>query len=117
MEIVPVIELKGGRSPRALQAKEELRYFRTDEPLKIAKHFRDQGATRIHLHDLDGARMGAPQNREIVRDIVRRLGIPITFSGGVRSGDIVDRVMTWGVDRVVAETSSVVQGDIKGAVE
>jgi len=117
MEIVPVIELKGGRSPRALQAKEELRFFRTDDPLKIAKHFRDQGASRIHVRDLDGSRMGAPQNREIVRDIVRRLGVPITFAGGVRTGEIADRVLTWGVDRVVAETNAVIQGDIKGAVE
>ena len=117
MEIVPVIELKGGRSVRALQAREELRFFRTDDPVKIAKHFRDQGASRLQIHDLDGARVGSPQNRDIVRDIIRRVGVPVTFAGGVRTGEIADRVLNWGVDRVVAETRATLHADIKGTIE
>lgn len=117
MEIVPVIELKAGKSARALQAKEELRYFRTDDPLKIAKHFRDAGATRLRLHDLDGQRVGTPQNRDTVRDLVRRIGLPIVFSGGVRSADVVERVLTWGVERVAADPQTILDNGVKSLLE
>jgi phosphoribosylformimino-5-aminoimidazole carboxamide ribotide isomerase len=117
MEIVPVIELKAGKSARALQAKEELRYFRTDDPLKIAKHFRDAGAKRLRLHDLDGQRVGTPQNRDTVRDLARRIGIPIDFSGGVKSADIVERVFTWGVDRVSADPHTILDSGVKPVLE
>ena len=117
MDIVPVIELKAGKSARALQAKDELRYFRTDDPTKIAKHFRDQGATRLHIYDLDGARVGMPQNRDAVRDIVRRIGLPVVYGGGVRNAEVVERVLTWGVERVCAEPHTVEDPAIKSAIE
>ena len=106
MDIVPVIELKTGKSIRPLQVKEELRYFRTDDPLKIAKHFRDEGATRLMLRDIDGERVGSPQNRDVVRDIVRRLGIAVTYAGGVRNASTAERAFTWGVERVVVEVQA-----------
>jgi phosphoribosylformimino-5-aminoimidazole carboxamide ribotide isomerase len=50
--------------------------------------------------------MGTPQNRDIVRDIIRRVGLPVQLGGGIRSGEFADRMLAIGVDRVIFGTAA-----------
>jgi phosphoribosylformimino-5-aminoimidazole carboxamide ribotide isomerase len=107
MEIVPSIEIKNGQSlwptfPRAAQPN-----LKVTDPLRIVARWKDEGAPRIHLLDVDGVRVGMPQNREVIRDLVRRAGLPVQICGGVANADVADRLYTMGVDRVVVPITSV----------
>ena len=106
MEIVPVIEVRSGKSTRSTFVRSDQPNILRDDVLLIAKRWKDDGAMRIHIHDVDGARVGMPQNRDQVRDVVRRIGLPISYSGGVRTPDVMERVLGWGVDRVIADSET-----------
>ncbi len=106
MEIIPAIDIKGGKCVRLTQGNFEKQNLYSDDPVKIAKRWKDEGATRLHIVDLDGARMGTPQNRDIVRDIIRRVGLPVQLGGGIRSGEFADRMLAIGVDRVIFGTAA-----------
>jgi phosphoribosylformimino-5-aminoimidazole carboxamide ribotide isomerase len=101
MEVIPSITLKAGNSVLRTQGKLDQAHLLTADPSKIAKRWTEEGATRIHIHDIDGARTGVPDNREVIRDIRRRYGVPVQYSGGVRSPETVERLFAIGVDRVV----------------
>jgi len=73
---------------------------------EVARMWAEQGARRLYLADLDGARMGEPQNLEAVRRIISAAGIPVYLGGGVRSLDTARRVLDMGVDRVVVGTTA-----------
>jgi phosphoribosylformimino-5-aminoimidazole carboxamide ribotide isomerase len=107
MEIIPAIDIKGGKCVRLTQGNFEKQHLYSDDPVKIAKRWKDEGATRLHIVDLDGARIGSPQNREIVRDIIRRVGLPIQLGGGIRTGEYADRMINIGVDRVIFGTAAI----------
>jgi phosphoribosylformimino-5-aminoimidazole carboxamide ribotide isomerase len=107
MEIIPAIDIKGGKCVRLTQGKFDQQNLYSDNPVKIAQRWKDEGAKRLHIVDLDGARMGSPQNRDIVRDIIRRVGLPVQLGGGIRSGEFADRMLNIGVDRVIFGTAAV----------
>lgn len=107
MEIIPAIDIKGGKCVRLTQGNFEKQHLYSDDPVKIAKRWKDEGATRLHIVDLDGARLGTPQNRDIVRDIIRRVGLPVQYGGGVRTAEIAERMINIGVDRVVFGTAAI----------
>jgi len=112
MEIVPALEIKNGQSiwqtyPRATQPN-----LKITDPLKIVMRWKDEGATRIHLVDVDGVRVGMPQNRDVIRDLLRRIGLPVQLSGGVLAADVADRMYAIGVDRVVVPLNSVSEAQL-----
>src|SRR5262249_47865445 len=63
-----------------------------------------QGATYLHLVDLDGAREGHPVNGDSIRAIVKASGVPCELGGGLRSEVDVEQALGWGIDRVVIGT-------------
>ena len=108
MEIYPAIDIKGGQCVRLSQGRfDEVTTYSAD-PVKTAQKWKDAGAKWLHIVDLDGARIGSPQpqNLEIVRQIIRRVGLPIQFGGGVRSAEIVERMLNIGVSRAVVGTTA-----------
>lgn len=80
----------------------------SDDPVKYALRWEQEGAGRLHMVDLDGARIGAPQtdNLNVIRQILRRVKIPIQLGGGIRSAEIVQRMLNIGIDRVILGTSA-----------
>ncbi len=109
MEILPAIDLKGGKCVRLTQGKFEQQNLYSDDPLTIAKRWVTEGATRLHIIDLDGARTGmvSPPHLVLVRDIIRRLKVPVQMGGGMRSREVIERVLNAGVDRVIVGTAAV----------
>ena len=109
MDIYPAIDLKGGHCVRLSQGQFEQVTTYSEDPVKMAKRWQDAGAKWLHIVDLDGARTGSPNtdNLNIVRQIVRQVGLPIQFGGGVRSASIVERMVGIGITRVVVGTAAV----------
>ena len=105
MLVVPAIDLRGGRCVRLSQGRSaEMRVY-DREPLDVAKRFVEAGAELIHVVDLDGAFAGhGSPNRSIVSELVRKVGIPIQFGGGIRSGDDIQELIEQGVSRVILGT-------------
>lgn len=109
MECIPAIDLKGGKCVRLTQGKFEQQNLYSDDPVAIAKRWVDEGATRLHIIDLDGARLGIPstQHLGIVREILRRFKVPVQLGGGIRTREIIERVLNTGVDRAIIGTAAV----------
>lgn len=107
MDIYPAIDIKGGKCVRLSQGQFEQVTTYSEDPLKMAKRWKAEGAQWLHIVDLDGARMGSPntQNLEILRQILRQVGLPIQFGGGVRNAEVVERMLRIGVTRVVVGTA------------
>jgi len=88
MDLFCAIDLRDGRAVRLLQGdfgKE--RSF--GDPLELAERFVGDGATRLHVVDLDAARTGRPLNRRVVKAIIDRVTVPVQVGGGVRGEDDV----------------------------
>ncbi len=107
MEIIPAIDLRGGAVVRLLQGNYDRQTTFGDDPVGVARGFEADGAPRIHVVDLDGAREGRRTQAAEVRAIAAAVGVPIELGGGLRtSGDIAEALAD-GVDRVVLGTAAV----------
>jgi phosphoribosylformimino-5-aminoimidazole carboxamide ribotide isomerase len=107
MEIIPAIDLKGGRVVRLVQGDpaRETRYG--DDPVAVASAWARCGAARLHVVDLDGALRGTSVHEPIIAEIVRAAGIPVQVGGGLRSLEAVRRILDLGVAVAVVGTAAV----------
>ena len=106
MLILPAIDLRAGQCVRLRQgdyAQETV--FGTD-PAAMAQRWVSEGATYLHLVDLDGAKLGRPVNGESVRRIVEAAGVPCQLGGGLRTEEDFREAFRWGVDRVIVGTKA-----------
>jgi phosphoribosylformimino-5-aminoimidazole carboxamide ribotide isomerase len=106
MEIIPAIDLRGGKCVRLLQGDYGRETVFGDDPGAMARHWESLGAPRLHVVDLDGAREGAPRNLDAVADIVTAVHIPVEVGGGIRSVEAARWALAIGVDRVVIGTAA-----------
>jgi phosphoribosylformimino-5-aminoimidazole carboxamide ribotide isomerase len=102
--ILPAIDLRGGQCVRLRQGDYSRETVFGDDPAGMAHRWVEQGATYLHLVDLDGARQGHPVNGDSVRRIVKTAGVPCQLGGGLRSEDHITEVLSWGVERVILGT-------------
>ena len=109
MEIIPAIDLRGGAVVRLLQGDYDRQTTFGDDPVGVACGFEADGAPRIHVVDLDGAREGRRTQAAEVRAVAAAVGIPIELGGGLRSSEDVAEAIADGVDRVVLGTAAVEQ--------
>jgi phosphoribosylformimino-5-aminoimidazole carboxamide ribotide isomerase len=102
--ILPAIDLRGGRCVRLRQGDYDQETVFGDDPAAMARRWVEQGATYLHVVDLDGARQGSPINGASVRRIVEAAGVPCQLGGGLRTETHVAEALTWGVARVILGT-------------
>jgi phosphoribosylformimino-5-aminoimidazole carboxamide ribotide isomerase len=102
--ILPAIDLRGGQCVRLRQGDYARETVFGDDPAVMARRWVEQGATYLHLVDLDGARQGHPVNGESVRRIVAVAGVPCQLGGGLRKEEQIAEVLAWGVERVILGT-------------
>ncbi len=107
MEVIPAIDLKGGRCVRLYQGDFDRETVFSDDPLAIARAWQEQGGQRLHLVDLDGAATGQPAHLELITTIVRELAIPVQVGGGIRTAATAESWLAAGADRVVIGTAAV----------
>lgn len=104
MQIIPAIDLRDGRCVRLQQGDYDRETIFGDDPAEMAARWESEGASRIHLVDLDGAKLGKPVNTEAVRSILARVKVPCQLGGGVRDEASIAAWLDHGVDRVIVGT-------------
>ena len=107
MIIYPAIDLKDNQCVRLSQGDFNKVKVYCDNPLEMAMKFEAEGATYLHLVDLDGAKSEEIVNRQSIENIVRNIGIPVQVGGGIRSEKRVKELLDIGVDRVILGTVAV----------
>jgi phosphoribosylformimino-5-aminoimidazole carboxamide ribotide isomerase len=90
MQVIPAIDLRGGRCVRLQQGDYARETVFGDDPAAMAAKWESEGASRIHLVDLDGAKEGRPVNVEAVKAILARVKVPCQLGGGVRDEATID---------------------------
>lgn len=112
MQILPAIDMRGGKCVRLKQGDYEQETVFGDDPVAMAERWASQGAERLHLVDLDGAKEGRPVNHEVVRGIVAAVGVPCQFGGGLRTKDSLELMLDdVGVDRAIVGTAALKDPD------
>ena len=107
MEVIPAIDLLGGKCVRLVQGDYEQQRVFDDDPVSVAARWIAAGATRLHVVDLDGARDGVRFNAEAVQAIVKSADVPVHVGGGIRTADDAAQLLEIGVDRVIFGTAAV----------
>jgi len=109
MIIIPAIDIKDGHCVRLRQGDMASATVFSEDPVAVARHWLSQGAKRLHVVDLNGARAGKPKNEAMVRDIVKAVGdeLPVQFGGGIRDMDTIERYLDHGVRYIVIGTAAV----------
>src|SRR3954447_12896580 len=106
MQIYPAIDLRGGQCVRLKQGDYQQETVFGADPAAMAKRWVDEGATFLHLVDLDGAKEGRPVNGASVRAIVQAAGVPCQLGGGLRSREHITEALGWDVARVIIGTKA-----------
>ena len=117
-EILPAIDLRGGRIVRLRQGDFEHETAYSDDPVEVAQAFVGAGARWIHLVDLDGAREGRPVQRRLIGQILSAVGdqVQVEVAGGLRSASAVAQVLAIGAARAVIGTAALGDPALVGAL-
>ena len=107
MEIIPTIDLRAGAVVRLFQGDYDRQTTFGNDPVGVAKQFEADGASRIHVVDLDGAKEGRRTQAAQVRAIAAAVAIPIELGGGLRSLADIDSAIEDGAGRVILGTVAV----------
>lgn len=111
MEIIPAIDMMDGKCVRLVQGKFDQSTIFSDDPVDAAKRWLDEGATRLHLVDLNGSRVGAPQEIETIRRILAAVNVPVQLGGGIRTLETARAMIDMGIGRVIIGTSAALDID------
>jgi phosphoribosylformimino-5-aminoimidazole carboxamide ribotide isomerase len=109
MEVIPAIDLLEGRCVRLYQGDYEKSQIFNENPVEVARQWEEQGATRLHVVDLDGAKAGKIVNLEAIAAIVQALSIPVEVGGGLRSLPSIQQLLNLGVRWAILGTIAVEQ--------
>jgi len=112
MDVIPAIDLLEGRCVRLYQGDYEQSQVFDENPVAVARQWAAEGATWLHLVDLDGAKLGHPVNQQAIESIVRAVDIPVQVGGGLRDRQSVAELLSIGVKRVILGTVAVEQPDL-----
>ena len=106
MEVIPAIDIRGGKAVRLFQGDYGRETVYDDSPVDAARRWLDIGATRLHVVDLDGARTGEQVNISLVERIAALSQAPVQLGGGIRTVQSAQRAVDIGVERVIAGTAA-----------
>ncbi|HKL99980.1 MAG TPA: HisA/HisF-related TIM barrel protein, partial [Mobilitalea sp.] len=104
MKLFPAIDIKNGQCVRLRQGSFRDVLVYSDVPLKMAKQWEANGASFIHIVDLDGALVGHSVNDDVIKEIVSNVNIPIQIGGGVRTIKDIENKLSLGIARVIIGT-------------
>lgn len=107
MFIFPAIDLYEGKAVRLYQGDYAQMTVYSNDPSQIAMDFRNAGANKLHLVDLEGAKFGTTSNLDTIREIVEKTGLSAEVGGGIRNMETVEKYLSLGVDRVILGTAAV----------
>lgn len=109
MKIIPAIDLIEGKCVRLMQGNFGKVTVYSEDPVKIAKQFENEGFEYLHLVDLDGAWRGQVMNWKIIEKIAESTALKMDFGGGVKTDEEIDRLMGLGVEYINVGSMAVLQ--------
>ena len=101
MIIIPAVDILGSRCVRLSMGDYDIKKEYEMTPVEAALNWQSQGAERLHLVDLDGAKSGRPDNFNVIRDIIEAVKIPVDVGGGIRDDATIERYFDAGASFVV----------------
>ena len=107
MEIIPSIDIRGGKCVRLYKGDYHRETVFSDDPLEVALKWQAMGAPRLHIVDLDGAASGEIANLEIISNITHAMLIPVQLGGGIRHIETIEGLLKAGIERVILGTAAV----------
>ncbi|HOT24459.1 MAG TPA: 1-(5-phosphoribosyl)-5-[(5-phosphoribosylamino)methylideneamino]imidazole-4-carboxamide isomerase [Thermoleophilia bacterium] len=107
MIVFPAIDIQGGKAVRLRRGDFDEATVFSDDPVALARYWRDEGAEALHVVDLDAARTGELANVDLLEDIVAAVDIPVQYGGGIRSEQALALVAGLGVQWVVMGTAAI----------
>jgi len=116
MLIIPAIDLKDGRCVRLFQGEMDKETVYFEDPVVAARHWIGEGATFLHIVDLNGAVVGRPVHSKEVAAICQQAGLSVELGGGLRSVEAVEAAFGLGVSRVVIGTAAYDDADFLRAL-
>ena len=111
MKIFPAIDLYDGKAVRLFKGDYQQMTVYSENPASIALDFESQGATCLHLVDLEGAKTGDTPNLSVIKNIIAQTNLFTEVGGGIRSMDVIRTYLESGVDRVILGTAAVTNED------
>ncbi len=107
MQIIPAIDIRGGKCVRLEQGDYSRETVFSDDPAAVARRWQEAGARRIHVVDLDGAREGGLRNADVIRRLLATVTALVQVGGGIRDIVAIKGYLDAGADRVVLGTAAV----------
>ena len=107
MLIFPAIDLYDGKAVRLLKGDYAKMTVYSDNPAEFAQDFMSQGATCLHVVDLEGAKDGTTPNLDTIAEIIKSCDLFVEVGGGIRNMQVIEKYISIGVDRVILGTAAV----------
>ncbi|MBA7507605.1 1-(5-phosphoribosyl)-5-[(5-phosphoribosylamino)methylideneamino] imidazole-4-carboxamide isomerase [subsurface metagenome] len=107
IEIIPAIDIIGGKCVRLTQGDYQCKKIYSDNPLEIAKQFENAGIRHIHLIDLDGARSNHIVNYDVLYSITSNTSLKVDFGGGIKSDSDIQLAFQYGAFQVTGGSIAV----------
>jgi phosphoribosylformimino-5-aminoimidazole carboxamide ribotide isomerase len=107
MDILPAIDLRGGKCVRLIQGQYHQQITYKDDPIAQAMEFYNAGARWLHLVDLDGAKDGYPVNADVIRRVAKEIPMKVELGGGIRDEKTIEQMLGFGLERVILGTRAV----------
>lgn len=100
MIIIPAIDLIDGNCVRLTKGEYDTKKVYSDDPLDMAQRFEESGFQRLHLVDLDGAKVGKVVNLSVLQRICSNTSLKVDFGGGIKSDEDLQKALNAGADQV-----------------
>ena len=113
-EVIPAVDLRGGRCVRLVQGRAEAETVFSDDPVATALDWQAQGAARLHVVDLDGAFAGGPRQTDVLRRMLEAVDIPVEVGGGLREIAHVEAVLEAGARWAIVGTAAALAPEFLG---
>ena len=107
LQLLPAIDIRDGKCVRLRQGDYAQETIFSDDPVAMAERWVADGASMLHLVDLDGAKAGHPVNTRVIGEIVRRAGVPCQLGGGLRTDSGIAEALDLGIARAIIGTQAV----------
>ncbi|MDB3951672.1 1-(5-phosphoribosyl)-5-[(5-phosphoribosylamino)methylideneamino]imidazole-4-carboxamide isomerase [Gammaproteobacteria bacterium] len=113
MKIIPAIDLLNGKCVRLLKGDYSKVSNYNNNPIDQVQEFIKSGFNYIHLIDLNAAKSGGNENLEIIKTIASINNIKVQVGGGIRDINKIEKLFSYGVDRVIVGTAAITNNTFK----
>lgn len=107
MILLPAIDLYEGKAVRLYQGDYQKMTIYSEHPLELAEKIEADGASYLHVVDLEGAKSGLTPNLSIIEEIARKTRLKVETGGGIRSMDTIDAYLNAGAARVILGSKAI----------